>query len=176
MLVIFVIAAFYVFTFVGSVIASPFNAMLSEKIEETLAVQGETRKDGFFKSAGGAIWMEFKKWLLMFVGYLPFLLFSMIPVLGQVIAIPLTFVYSAFAMTFHFLDYTMERHQRSLRERCRLILSRKAISFGFGSACVLFGIVPFINLIIIPVCVTAGALMYHTTLHPGDQPPSKDTR
>lgn len=173
-LVTFVVAAFYVFTFVGSVIASPFNAILSERTEGLLAIPGRTNEDGFLKSAGGTILMEFKKWLLLLVGYLPLLLLSMIPVLGQVIAVPLTIVYSAFAMTIHFLDYTMERHHRGLWERCRLIFSRKALSFGFGSACILFGVIPFINLIVMPVCVTAGTLMYHTALHPGHQPPSQD--
>jgi CysZ protein len=166
---IFLVVAFYAFTVIGNLIAAPFNAVLSEKVEalETgRSTSGPFSWGGAWRDARRAFKTELKKLVLLVLFFLPLLLLNLIPVLGQVLYAAGMFLYTAFALAFNFTDYAMERRLNGLLGRYRLLWSRKSLSVGFGSACFLLGLIPIVNLLLLPVCVTAGTLLYIREFHP----------
>lgn len=159
----FLILTFYTFTIIGNIIASPFNSALSEKIEE---LQFNSKKDKPFnlkiiiRDAYRAIMTEFKRLFLFICIFIPIFILNFIPVIGQAAYFILMLVFTAWGLSFTFMDYAMERKTASFRRKLQIVSSRKSLALGFGLMCFLFGLIPVFNLFLIPVCVTAGTLIY----------------
>lgn len=159
----YLLVAFYLFTIVGNIVAAPFNGVLSEKVEElersnplNLPMNVKT----IIRDAKRAIMTEIKKILLFLVFFVPVFIVNFIPVFGSVLYAILIFIYTAFALTFTFTDYVLERKLLSFRQKWAILLRNRGLSLGFGGMCFAMGLVPFVNLLIIPVCVTGGTLLY----------------
>ncbi|MBX7150777.1 sulfate transporter CysZ [bacterium] len=159
----FLIVTFYVFTVIGNMIASPFNSVLSERIEE-LQFNNKTDQSFNFKliirDAYRAVMTECKRLLLFICIFIPIFILNFIPVIGQALYFILMLVFTAWGLSFTFMDYAMERKIVSFRLKVQILASRKSLMLGFGSMCFLFGLIPILNLFLIPVCVTAGTLIY----------------
>lgn len=159
----YLLVAFYLFTIVGNIIAAPFNGVLSEKVEElersnplNLPLNLKT----IFRDARRAVMTEIKKILLFLVFFVPIFIVNFIPVFGSVLYSILIFLYTAFALTFTFTDYVLERKLMSFRQKWGILLRHKGLSLGFGGMCFALGLIPLVNLFIIPICVTGGTLLY----------------
>jgi CysZ protein len=163
LIVSFLFIAFYVFTVIGNIIASPFNAALSEKTEE-LIIGASTGTPGgikmIMKDISHSIGAEIKRLLFFIAWFIPILMINFIPVIGQVIYFVLMLFYTGYALTFTFMDYSLDRRYKSFREKNRIIFSNKSRMMGFGMICFLIGMIPVLNLFLIPVCVIAGTLMF----------------
>lgn len=162
----FVVAAFYLFTMIGSLIAAPFNSVLSQRTEKLIQATPGALDEGFWHGAMHAFKTEIKKVLVWVFCLIPILLINLLPVIGQMMAAALMLMYTTAGLCFNFMDYTMERHHKGVMERYRILGTRKAMSVGFGTACFVFGLIPLINLMMMPVCVTAGTLLYHGEYRP----------
>ncbi|MDR3210629.1 MAG: EI24 domain-containing protein [Planctomycetota bacterium] len=151
--------AYLTFTGVGMVITSPLNDILSEKVED--AWRGSPQPVnlpfslslwlsllGIFDSLRTFLWQ-----LLCILVAIPFLLF---PVAG---VIPL-FVVGAYFAGFGFLDSALTRN--FLRPRHKRLLARRHFwrLFGFGSSMQLLFLFPLTGLLIMPLGVTTGTLLY----------------
>lgn len=157
--IVAVMVAFFTFTGVGLVLASPLNDLLSEKVEAVWC--GKTKKlDLPWRFAARATFLSvcdslrnlFKQLLCSLV-CLPLLL---IPVIGF---IPLFLVGSYFS-GFGFLDSAMARN--FLRPRHKRLLSRKKFwrIIGLGASMQALFFIPLVGLLLLPVGVTAGTLLY----------------
>ncbi len=152
-------AAFFTFTAVGMVVASPFNDMLSEKVELSYTGGGK-RLDMPFRFTTKAAMISLYDSLRNLVrqlGYtviaLPFLL---VPVVGFV---PLFLVGGYFA-GFGFLDAAMARNY--LRPPHKRLISRGHFweIVGFGIMMQGLFAIPLIGILLMPVGVVAGTLLY----------------
>ena len=156
-------AAFFTFTAVGMVLASPFNDLLSEKVEAAYA--------GSARDAAGIPWRITAAALLASVAdscvtlcrqilyallALPFLF---IPVIGF---IPLFLVGSYFS-GFGFIDSAMSRNHLYGRYKNLMTAGNALRIIGFGAAMQVLFLIPFAGLLLLPVGVTAGTLMYCDT-------------
>lgn len=157
--VVAVMISFFTFTAVGMVLASPLNDILSEKVE---AVQAGRLKqlDMPFRFTARATMLSvvdslgnLVKQLFWTVVALPFLL---VPVIGF---IPL-FAVGAYFSGFGFLDSAMARN--FLRPRHKRLLAKKDFwrIIGLGAAMQVLFFVPLAGLLLLPVGVTAGTLVY----------------
>lgn len=157
--VVAVMAAFFTFTGVGLVLASPLNDMLSEKVEAVW--RGKAKKldlpwrftvRAALLSVCDSLGNLFKQ-LFWSILCLPFLL---IPVLGF---IPL-FLAGSYFSGFGFLDSGMARN--FLRPRHKRLLSRKRFwrIIGLGSSMQTLFFIPLVGLLLLPVGVAAGTLLY----------------
>ena len=152
-------AAFFTFTAVGMALASPLNDILSEKVEVTYLGGAEKISLPFRFTATAALLSlgdslrNLVRQLFFTVLVLPFLL---IPVVGFV---PLFLVGGYFA-GFGFLDAAMARN--FLRPRHKRLLSRRHFweIVGFGAAMQAMFAVPFLGMLLMPVGVVAGTLLY----------------
>jgi CysZ protein len=70
-----------------------------------------------------------------------------------------------------FLDPPLERRRLGFRQKLGIIAKSLPQSAGFGLASLLWGSIPLVNLITIPLCVVAGTLFFCEEIHPRFLPP-----
>jgi CysZ protein len=152
----------YLFTAVAILIASPFNALLAEKVEELTTgkpVQGPEGLWQALKLFPRAISRE----LIKFLYYLPLLLavlvLSWIPPF-TVVAPLLWFLLGAWMMAVQYVDYPMDNHQFSFAEVKQMLRRRRLSSLGFGGMVALVSGVPVLNFFVVPAAVCGATLFW----------------
>ena len=152
-------AAFFTFTGVGMALASPLNDILSEKVE--MAYLGIEVKPGmpfrFTMRAGLLSFCDSLRNLARQLFYtvltLPFLL---VPLIGF---IPL-FLVGAYFAGFGFLDSAMARNFLRPPHKKLLVTKRYWEILGFGAAMQISFAIPGLGMLLMPVGVVAGTLLY----------------
>ena len=87
---------------------------------------------------------------------IPFLLLSLIPVVG-VLATASLFLIQAYYAGFGNMDYTLERHF-SYRESINFVKAHRGFATGNGIVFMLFLLIPFVGIILVlPISVTAAS-------------------
>ncbi len=149
---------YFGFTTIGMVLASPFNDLLSEKIEEML-----TKNIGQEKTFN--LWLKITlhslieslkiagKQILFMILALPFLF---IPIVGF---IPM-FVVSAYFTGLGFFDIALARHFIKSEIRKREIKKIKWQLFGLGVVMELSLLVPILGLFVFPLGAIAATVMF----------------
>ncbi len=151
---------------------SPIMAFVSEKTEKVL-----TGKDypfvwsQFFKDILRGVLIALRNLVveigfivaLAIVNLLIGLIFPPLAVVTSPIVAVLTFLIGAYYYGFSTMDYTNERHQRSVAESVRFIRKRKGIALANGSIFTLWLIIPifgtYIGTIFAPIHCTIGATL-----------------
>ena len=163
-LVALVTAGFYFllsffFVLIVSVIASPFNDIISKRTETILIGQKTESIDSslkwmltnFFKT----IINEVKKISMIVIISLLALIMSFIPFL-----IPVGIILSSILMAVTFLDYSWSRHELSFRG-CMLDTKKNVLLYGTSGAFFLISIsIPLINLFALPIGVIYFTILY----------------
>lgn len=152
-------AAFFTFTGVGMVLASPFNDILSEKVEVVYFGSDNKLNLPFRFTAKAAVLSIYDSLtnlamqLLCTVLTLPFLL---IPLVGF---LPM-FLVNAYFAGFGYVDAAMARN--FLRPPQKQLLSGKRFwtIIGFGIAMQVAFTIPFMGLFLMPVGVVSGTLVF----------------
>ncbi|MDB5036227.1 MAG: hypothetical protein JWQ98_3468 [Chlorobi bacterium] len=155
-----VIGSVFAFTAIGGVIAAPFHSLLARAVEEHLTGRPLRDDPGFVSGAFRSIITALGRLLLFALLYPPILATALIPVAGVVLQPLLTTLYGAFVLSLDFSDPVFERHIPKLRDRMRYIGRRKPRYLGFGLVCVAIALVPILNFILLPVSVTAAAILF----------------
>ena len=153
----------YFFTLLATFIASPFNGMLSARVERL--VTGTAPESGLSRvgEIGDAVFGEIERLgyylgRLLTVAFISLLLFF-IPVANLAIA-PLWFVFGAFMLAFEYLDNPMGNRGMTLDAKLAHLRARRWRHLGFGSVVTLATAIPLANLIIMPAAVIGATLMY----------------
>ena len=150
---------FFVFTIVGSVLAAPFNDVLSEKVEERV-LGGPAEEPGGFawflremiravRAAAALVSIQ--------VGTLLFLaVFMLIPVVGGIPFLLGSIVFAA----MDFLDVIMDRKRFRTREKFAFVWNNLSLCMGFGVAAYVSLLVPGVNLLILPAGAAGATLLF----------------
>ncbi len=160
------------FTAVGTVIADPFNDLLSERVEEI--------KMGAPLKTGGGIWpqmrrsarsaLESLKFLAVYLlGSLLILLLGLLPAIGPAVSPILGAIWTFLFLALEFGDYYLARHWIRFKERWGIVWKYRWASIGFGMGCSVLLMIPFLNLFLMPGAVTGGTLLWLEL-----NPPPKD--
>ncbi len=149
----------YLFTIVANIIASPFNAILSEKVEDQL-VPGDSRPTpGVLLIIGRSVARELSKILYLIPRLLLLLIISFIPVVNSVAPFA-WLLFGGWMMAIQYVDYAADNNQvsfKALRQRlatCRV----QAVLFGLLAYFVLA--IPVLNLLLMPVAVAGGTVFW----------------
>jgi CysZ protein len=159
---LFFIISYFTFTMVGMIIASPFNDMLSEKTEQVLTHPRQAAGLPLKITARAMVTSLFDTivillWQLLFtVLVLPLLI---VPVIGWV---PL-FLVTAYFTGLGFIDISMARNYLRNRHKKPAVRLHRASVFGLGMAMELLFMVPFVGLLMLPLGVVAGTILYCRT-------------
>lgn len=154
-----VAAAFFTFTAVGMVLASPLNDILSEKVEVVYCGSDNKLSMPFRFTTKAALLSVYDslcnlgRQLLFTLMSLPFLL---VPLVGF---LPL-FLVGAYFAGFGFLDASLARN--FLRPPHKKLIVDKHFweILGFGVAMQALFAIPFLGMLLMPVGVVAGTLIY----------------
>ncbi len=151
--------SYFTFTVVGMVIASPLNDILSERVERALcqprAAPGLPLRltlTATLLSVMDSLLIVLKQ-AFFSVLVLPLLL---IPVVG---VLPL-FLVTAYFAGLGFLDVGMARNFLRHRHKRPVIQERRWEILGLGAAMELLFMIPLAGLLLLPVGVSAGTLLY----------------
>lgn len=152
-------AAFFTFTAVGMVIASPLNDLLSEKVE-VVYTGGVEKLDLPFrfttKAAFLSVFDSLRNLVVQLACTLAALPFLLVPVAGF---LPLFLVGGYFA-GFGFLDAAMARNFLRPPQKSLLAGKRFWEILGFGIAMQGLFAIPLVGLLLMPVGVASGTLIY----------------
>lgn len=162
-LALLVLTGFVIVRF-GVVLGAPWYGRLSEEVEArggTDVVDRAGRGMGRVAvELARAVRFEAQKLLLVVAIALPLLLLNFVPVAGQVAVAVGGTALGCLVACLDFFDGPMERRRRGFRQKLRFVRRGGLTSVGFGLACVLLLSVPVLNLLSIPLCVTAGTMVW----------------
>jgi len=156
-----ILVAYFLFTPIGCLLASPFNDSLAGKTEQLLSPDEPQEEiplsaGKFMKTVG----KEIAKVILVSVVMTLTFLLNLLPVIGTILFLLCTATLGAFVIALQYLDYPMDRHDFSLLEVAKTITGNLSLCLGFGLGAMLLLMIPFLNLICIPVCVIAATSLF----------------
>lgn len=146
----------------GVVLGAPWYGRLSEEVEALR--RGAERPARPFSLAGAgrdlarAVGYEARKLALVAMVGLLLLAANLVPVLGQVAGTAGGALLAAVVACLDFFDGPLERSRLSFRGKLTAVRRTAPASLGFGLASAGLLAIPFVNLLCLPLCVTAGTI------------------
>ena len=153
----------YTFTIVGGIILSPFNDLLSEKVD--LLYSGNIPETPFqmkaaLKDMARALKAEAGRVLIYLTGFGLLLLLNLFPPVGTAVyGIAIT-VFTMYFIGWEYFDYSMERYKLTFGQKMKTNMKNSPALLSFGAGAAIALMFPIINLAAIPVCVTGATLLY----------------
>jgi len=144
----------WTFAWVFLLLSSPFQDYISAAVEKD---RGKFSPDpagfrGFLKGTTLSVVQS----VILLVLTVPVMILGLIPVAGPV----LVFSWSAFVMGFSFFTIPAGRTARRLSDRIALARSHPRGMLGLGTVVALAALVPLLNVLLLPVFIIAGTLLY----------------
>lgn len=160
--VLILIAIYYVFSIIANLIASPFNALLAERVEKHLNGLPMPEFRGYkemMKTVGKTVLSESYKILYM-LKWLPVLIIiSIIP--GVNVVAPFAWaLFGAWMFALQYTDFPMGNHELYIKDELVLLRKHRASSLGFGGAVTVMTMIPFVNFLAMPASVAGGTAFW----------------
>ncbi len=153
------ITVFFAFTPVANLVAAPFNALMSEKIEAVLTGRPPSSDAGFLKMAIDAIASQARKLLYIALWALGLFLVSLIPLIN--LAAPVLWVvFGSWLLSLEYFDYPMGNRDLVFAEQKRQLKQRRGLALGFGGGVMVMTSIPVINFFAMPVAVAGATLLW----------------
>ncbi|MBI4864597.1 MAG: EI24 domain-containing protein [Candidatus Riflebacteria bacterium] len=160
-------------TVFGTLIAGPFNEMLSARVE---ALEGRLPPEAVLNwrqalgQMGASVLHELWKWGLYLLCLVVLAPLHLIPVVGSVSWTVVGSVLSFWFLGFEYLDYCFSRRRLSFADRRRFCAVHLKECLGLGMSVAATLVVPFVNLVTMPLSVVGATLLY-LDLTPGEPKP-----
>jgi len=151
--------AFFTFTLLAILIASPFYGPLTQKVMGKLGVSlPEAENHGVARSLFMDLASEVKKMAYFSLRAIPLLLLSVIPGLN-IVAPFLWLLFGAWSLSLEYFSYPLEAKGLPFKRQCELSAEHRLESLGFGGLVMLGLSIPLFNIFIPPAAVI-GATLY----------------
>ena len=154
-LIVVLVLVLTAFTLIANIIASPFNAVLSIRVEEVLTGRPPVSEVSPMMILPRAVGREIAKFFYLLPRLLVLLIITVIPVVNT-IAPFLWLLFGAWTMAIQYTDYGADNNDVSFGELKQRLGRRRFQSVLFGLPCYLLLTVPIVNLILMPVGVAGG--------------------
>ncbi|MEO0442694.1 MAG: sulfate transporter CysZ [Pseudomonadota bacterium] len=152
----------YSFNIITNIIAAPFYGLLAEKIEQAIT-QTDLSPESIAQIAVRTLKREIiKLWYFISRGIIVFFglfILSFIPPLNLLVPV-LALLWSAWVLTLQYIDYPADNHKMPFHSLRQTLKSHKYSTTGLGSTIMLGSMIPVINIVVMPVAVAAGTLMW----------------
>ncbi len=150
---------FFTFTPIANIVAAPFNALLSEKIEIQLTGKAISADSSFMKMARDSFLSQIRKLVYIIFWSAVLLLISLIPLVN--FAAPFLWViFGSWLLSLEYLDYPMGNHELNFTRQRQILAARKGLSLGFGSSVMVLTSIPLLNFIVMPVAVAGATVLW----------------
>lgn len=154
----------------GVILGSPWYGQLSQQLEllrnGQLPAEEQMNLSSIFQDIKRAIGFELRKIQILVSVGIPLLVLNFIPGIGSILGSLGGVALGATLVCLDFLDAPLERRRLPFQEKLEIIRGSLPASGSFGLVC--FGLVsiPLLNLLAIPLCVTAGTLFFCDRIWP----------
>lgn len=153
----------YTFTIVGSLILSPFNDLLSEKVDTIYS--GGTADEpfqlkGLFKDMARSVKAEIGRIAIYLTGLVLLLALNLFPPIGTAIYGVAITLFTMYFIGWEYFDYSLERHKFPFGRKLKANMRNSLTLITFGAGASLSLMIPLLNLAAIPVCVTGATLLF----------------
>lgn len=155
---IFVIIGVIILQF-GTIIGAPWYGKISERVELFKRGRIEVIEVGPVREVIRAIGFELKKIILSATALVFLFVINWVPVIGQILSLLGGWLLGVTLVCLDFLDATLERRRWKFRRKLGFIWGNFPTTFPFGFICLVLISIPLLNLIVIPLCITAGTLL-----------------
>lgn len=150
---------FFTFTPIANIVAAPFNALLSEKIEIRLTGKAISANSSFMQMARDSFLSQTRKLVYIISWSAVLLLISLIPLVN--FAAPFLWViFGSWLLSLEYLDYPMGNHELNFTRQRQILAERKGLSLGFGSSVMVLTSIPLLNFIVMPVAVAGATVLW----------------
>jgi CysZ protein len=148
----------------GTLLGAPWYGQLAERIEkDRLGAANLPPPEGplaIVRDISRALLFEVKKIVLALGLIVVFFAIGSVPVVGTIVAGTGGLITSTLMTCLDFLDAPLERRRLRFRHKLGTVLSHLPATAGFGLVCLFAVSIPIVNLVSVPVCVTAGTLFF----------------
>nr|WP_113868831.1 sulfate transporter CysZ [Brenneria salicis]NMN92632.1 CysZ protein [Brenneria salicis ATCC 15712 = DSM 30166]RLM29661.1 sulfate transporter CysZ [Brenneria salicis ATCC 15712 = DSM 30166] len=152
----------YLFSTLANFIAAPFNGLLAEQLEARLT--GQALPDSGILGIAKDVPHIMKREVQKLAYYLPraAVLFALyfIPGIGQTVAPVLWFLFSAWMLAIQYCDYPFDNHKVAFQTMRQALRQHKIVNMQFGALISLFTLIPFLNLVIMPIAVCGATALW----------------
>jgi CysZ protein len=154
------IVFFFVFTFIGNLIAEPFNGLLAAAVESHLTGKPvNSPNESWFKMMIGFIAEKIGKLFYYLKWAIVLILISLIPIIN-IISPVLWFLFGAWLAALEYSDAPLENHGYNAPARRKILAQKRILAFGFGSVVLVAMLIPIINLLVMPSAVAGATCMW----------------
>ncbi|WP_424402900.1 EI24 domain-containing protein [Microcoleus sp.] len=154
----------------GVILGSPWYGKLSEQLEllrnGQLPAEAPMNAASVFRDIQRAIAFELRKLQILLSVGIPLILLNFIPGFGSILSTLGGVTLGATIVCLDFLDAPLERRRRPFQEKLEIIWTSLPASGSFGLVCLGLVSIPLLNLLAIPLCVTAGTLFFCDRIWP----------
>ncbi|WP_448552600.1 sulfate transporter CysZ [Thalassotalea montiporae] len=149
----------FIFSAIANWLAAPFNGLLAEKVEAKLTGQQDNSGglSDVFKDIPRTLsreWCKLRYYLPRAIGF--FIIMWILPFIGQII----WFLFVSWMMAVQYLDYPFDNHKINFELMRGRLNEHKGQSYSFGITTALFSMIPFVNLIVMPVAICGATALW----------------
>jgi len=160
---------FFLFSVIANIIASPFNAYLSQAVEKHLVesdggvYEAPQSQMSFIEMAKHSVMNELRKAAYFLLLAIPVLILFIVP-LVQVAAPLIWFLFSAWMLALEYISYPCDNHEWPFKTTRASMREQRWSSLVFGASISLAMMIPFLNLLVMPASVAGGTLYWYREL------------
>jgi CysZ protein len=163
LLVVLAVSIGFLLVRFGVVLGSPWYGRLSEELEEIITGRKLPTTTLSIRTVlydiSRALQFELKKLLFVASIGIPGLLLNLIPGVGTLLGTAVGISLGVMIACLDFFDGPQERRRRRFRAKLATMRATAPASFGFGLLAFFLVSIPLVNLLAIPLCVTAGTML-----------------
>ena len=153
------LVVFFTFTPLANIVAAPFNALMSEKIEEMMTGNPVNSDVSFLSLVVSSIRSQIGKLFYILLWSAGLILFSLIPVLNFISPV-LWVLFGSWLLSLEYLDYPMGNHDMTFTQEKQALSTRRGLSLGFGGMVMILTSIPVVNFFVMPVAVAGATVMW----------------
>lgn len=152
---------FFTFSILANLLAAPFNGLLAEAVEISLAGQAPPDMGWaqLVRDAPVMLFNEIRKLGYLLLWMLPLLVLSFVPPFSLVAPL-LWLLFSGWMLALDYHDYPMGNHRLAFRQQRRILRQRRSLALGFGLATLVATMIPLVNFLVIPAAVAGATALY----------------
>jgi CysZ protein len=152
------------FTALTVAVGGPFYEHIAEKVEDGLGLAPASVELPWWR----LLWWGLRDGVLLVLRSLvftvPLLVCGFIPVAGQILVPVLLTLVTAWFLALELVAVPFYRRGMNLRQRRKLLSTRRTLALGLGTPTALLCAVPLAAIVVMPVAVAGGVLVAHETL------------
>ena len=153
------VLVFFTFTPIANIISAPFNAIMSEKIEELLTGKDINSNVSLMTIIKDSILSQLGKLVYILLWSLVLLVISLIPLINFMAPV-LWVIFGSWLLSLEYFDYPMGNHDLTFKQQKIALKKRRGLALGFGGGIMVLTSIPVINFIVIPVAVAGATAMW----------------